>query len=362
MRITFLTPCDNLTGGTRVIATYARELQRRGHDVCVVSNAPDRPSWRERLRALRRGRIAPWRRNASGPAPGHIAQSGVPHRVLERPRAIVASDVPEADVLIATWWQTACWMDAMPTGKGCKVHLIQGHEVWTGAVAEQVHAALRLPNRKVAISQALAREIAPHVGGHAVAVVPNAVDLRQFDAPPRGRQDPPTVGFIYARTPIKGADLCHRAIALARQQLPQLRVLAFGVDAPTADWPLPPDAEFVHCPAQHDIAALYARCDAWLFASRLDSFGLPILEAMACRTPVIGVPVGASPDLLADGCGVLVAPEDPAAMARALVSLCRQPESAWHDLSERAHRRAHAYGWSDATTRLLDSIGGDNGS
>lgn len=55
MRITFLTPSDNLTGGNRVVATYAAELQRRGHEVLVVSNAPDRPDWREKLRRSCRG-------------------------------------------------------------------------------------------------------------------------------------------------------------------------------------------------------------------------------------------------------------------------------------------------------------------
>jgi glycosyltransferase involved in cell wall biosynthesis len=349
MRFTFLTPSDNLTGGTRVIATYARELQRRGHEVCVVSNAPDRPSsWRQRLRD--------WR---APPAVqrGHIALSGVPHRVLERPRAVNAGDLPEADVLIATWWETAVWMNRMPASKGRKVHLVQGYEVWTGGDAvKQVQAALRLPNRKIAISEALATEIQGQVGQLGFAVVPNAVDLSLFDAPPRARQNPPTVGFIYARTPIKGSDLCAQAVELARQQIPDLRVLAFGVDTPTSAWPLPAGAEFTHCPAQESLASLYARCDAWFFASRLDSFGLPILEAMACRTPVIGVPIGAGPQLLSDGCGVLVSPESPLAMAQALVSLCQQPAAAWMDLSARAHRRAHSYSWSDATTLLLAAI------
>jgi len=44
---------------------------------------------------------------------------------------------------------------------------------------------------------------------------------------------------------------------------------------------------------------------------------LPILEAMACRTPVIGTPAGPAPELLGAGGGILVRPEDPADMAMA---------------------------------------------
>jgi glycosyltransferase involved in cell wall biosynthesis len=359
MRITFLMPADDLTGGNRVVGVYAQRLRERGHDVLVVSNAPDRPSLRERFRALRHGR---WRelRARMRPPPGHIALSGVPHRTLERPRPIVAADVPDADVVVATWWETAVWMHGMPARKGRRVHLIQGYETWTGGdVAERVHAALRLPNRKIAISASLAREIEAELGDLGIAVVPNAVDLAQFDAPPRTRGEPPTVGFIYAHAPFKGADIAIRACELARRELPGLRVLAFGADEPSRDLPLPAGAEFVHRPAQARIASLYARCDAWLFGSRVDSFGLPILEAMACRTPVIGVPVGAAPELLADGGGTLVPPESPEAMAAAIVALCRAPAEDWRRASARAHARAHGYSWDDATTRLLAALSGD---
>jgi len=357
-------PADDLTGGNRVVATYAKILRARGHEVLVVSNAPDRPSVREQLRALRHGQ---WRamRARLAPKPGHIALSGVPHKVLDRPRPVQARDLPDADVLIATWWETAVWMQAMPAAKGRKVHLIQGFETWTGGeVRERVHAALRLPNLKLAISAGLKRDIEAELGDLGIAVVPNAVDLQQFDAPPRARGEPPTVGFIYAQAPFKGADRCLRAVALARQTLPELRVLAFGADQPTPEWPLPADTRYVCRPAQDQLATLYASCDAWLFPSRVDSFGLPILEAMACRTPVIGVPVGAAPELLADGAGVLVGSSSAAMseqdlveeMARAILAVCQQPASAWQRMSQCAYERAHSYSWIDATDRLLTEL------
>jgi glycosyltransferase involved in cell wall biosynthesis len=358
MRITFLMPADDLTGGNRVVGVYAKLLRERGHEVLVVSNAPDRPSWRERMRALRYGR---WMdRSATRPQAGHIALAGVPQKTLERPRPITPDDLPDADVLIATWWETAVWMDRMPSSKGRRVHLIQGYEVWTGGdVRARVHEALRLPNRKIAISASLARDVEAELGDLGITVVPNAVDLEQFDAAPRPRGEPPTVGFIYAHARFKGADTCIRACELARRELPDLRVLAFGGDLPSRELRLPAGAEFFHRPAQDRIASLYARCDAWLFGSRLDSFGLPILEAMACRTPVIGVPVGAAPELLADDRGVLVPPESPEAMAAALVAMWRGPQAQWRRTSERAHARAHGYSWEDATARLLAAVADD---
>lgn len=353
MRITFLLPCDSLSGGNRVVAIYAQQLMARGHDVLVVTCAPDRPSFRQKVRALLAG---DWQRLRADEMtqPGHIQLSGVPHKILERPRSISAADVPDADVIVATWWETAVWMEAMPACKGRKVHLIQGYEVWLDpAAAEGVHSALRLPNLKVAISTDLKRTIEENVGDIGISVVPNAVDLAQFNAPARSKQALPTVGFVYAHARIKGADICARACELARQQIPQLKVQAFGTDQPSSEIPLPRDADYFYRPAQSQLKEIYAGCDAWLFGSRVDSFGLPILEAMACRTPVIGVPIGAATDLLGDGTGVLVAKESPEEMAAAIVAMCRQPEDVWRQNSDRAYHKAHSYSWADATTRLL---------
>lgn len=358
MRFTFLTPADDLTGGMRVIATYARLLQQRGHDVQVVSNAAGKTSLRQRLRLFRRGHIGA--ALASGAAPsGHLANTDVPRRVLDQPRPIDASDVPDGDVLVATWWETAEWASTMPATKGRQVHLIQGFETWGGAADQQrFYKALRLPNLKLVISDSLAQDIQAALGPLHLTVVPNGVDTEQFQAPPRDRRSPPVVGYAYSPLPIKGADVCAQACELARQAIPNLKVLAFGAEPPSPQVPLARGADFVLRPAQHRLAPLYAGCDAWLFGSRQESFGLPILEAMACRTPVVGAAVGAAPALLANGEGRLVEVDAPQAMADALVQLLTDSAQAWRETSQRAWARAQACSWSSSVDQFLRAVQG----
>jgi glycosyltransferase involved in cell wall biosynthesis len=356
MRITFLLPSDNLTGGTRVVAVYARKLAELGHDVLVVTCAPDRLSAIDLTRALLKRDLQKLRKRGK-PEPGHIALSGVAHKVLDKPRAIEARDVPDADVIVATWWETALWMHEMPWSKGRKVHLIQGYEVWPNPeLTDRVHFTLKLPNLKIAISSDLKRTIESHVGNLDICVIPNAVDLEQFDATARVRRPAPTVGFVYAIAAFKGADICIRACELARREIPDLKVVAFGADLPSAELPLPAGTDYFHRPPQREIGTIYSSCDTWLFGSRHDSFGLPILEAMACRTPVIGVPIGAAPELLGDGTGTLVAMDSPEEMASAIVASCRLTEDEWKERSARAHAKAHSYSWNDATERLLQLL------
>jgi glycosyltransferase involved in cell wall biosynthesis len=116
---------------------------------------------------------------------------------------------------------------------------------------------------------------------------------------------------------------------------------------------LPNGTIYYKSPKQDDIKHIYAECDAWLFPSRSEGFGLPILEAMACRTPVIGVPTGAAPELLNENAGILVESENSEAMAQAIVKICDLPETEWQKLSMRAHHRATSYTWSDAS-RLFE--------
>jgi glycosyltransferase involved in cell wall biosynthesis len=356
MRITFLAPHDSFNGGVRVIALYARLLQARGHEVTIVSTPRSRPGLWEQARALRHGR---WRalRRKTRPQQAHLGQAGVPQRLLRPGRAVTAADVPDADVVVATWWETAVWMAALPDSKGVKVHLVQGYESWVVPDrADQIDAALRLPNLKIAISSGLKRDIEQILGPLGMHVIPNAVDGIQFDAPARSRRQRPRVGFVYAQAPSKGADRYLRIIEHARRRLPELEVLAFGVDEVTPSMPVPAHTHYYQRPAQDALAALYADCDAWLFATRVDSFGLPILEAIACRTPVIGLPVGAAPDLLADGAGILTRPETEAhiaaTMGDALVDLLQGPEASWQAMAECAYRRAHGYSWEDAVEQF----------
>ena len=116
------------------------------------------------------------------------------------------------------------------------------------------------------------------------------------------------------------------------------------------DLPLPEGITYHYKAPQTTLKEVYGRCDAWLFTSRVEGFGLPILEAMACRTPVIGTPAGAAPELIRQGGGQLVPPEDPVAIAEAMVNLCTQPLDQWQALSAAAYQTASRYSWEDATT------------
>lgn len=349
MKITFLLPYSGLSGGIRVVAEHARRLQVRGHDVLLISSPYRYPRRRDRVRDWVR-RTA--RRFLGQVAPSHLNDAGVPWKVLAEPRQATNADVPDGDVVIGTWWRTADAAWHLAPSKGAKVFFVQGYERHGSSAEEEVNAVWARPMLKIAVSQWLADIARAQRCDGEVILVPNAVDTDLFTAPPRGRQTSPVVGFLYDAKHYRGCDIIIDAIDLARAHLPTLRVLAFGTERPSSQLPLPPGAEYRRLPAQSELPGLYGGCDVWLFGSREEGFGLPILEAMACRTPVIATPAGAAPQLLESGGGELVAHDDPQAMADAIVRLVSLPEAAWRGFSDRALEQARSYTWEDATDRF----------
>ena len=328
------------------MAIYADRLRRRGHDIHIVARLTPPPSVRERIRSLVRGRGWPKR---SQPDTTYLDGVHITAHYVDQPRPVVDADLPDADIVIATWWETAEWTAQLSPSKGTKVYFIQDHEVFPYLPVERVAATWRMPLHKLVVSQWLVDLARTKYGDADVSLVPNGVDPRQFWAPPRGKNPVPTVGLVYTEAPRKACNVALQAFTLASRRFPQLRLVAFGSHEELPRLPLPPNAEFHVRPPQTKLRELYAKCDAWLFSSRTEGFGLPILEAMACRTPVIATPAGAAPELLADGGGILVASDDPKEMALSIESIITSTEKDWARLSDLAFATASRHSWDDST-------------
>jgi glycosyltransferase involved in cell wall biosynthesis len=304
MKITFLLPTVSLAGGIKVAALYAAALVRNGNQVVLVSPPTQEIPLCRKIKSLLLGKG--WPKTPRVP-PSHLDGLGLDHRTLNTWRPIVDSDVPDADVVIATWWETAEWAAQLSPQKGAKVYFIQGYEVFPTMPAERVLATYRLPIKKIVIAKWLKDLMNDTFEDPNVDLVPNSVERTQFHAPPRGKQAHPTIGFLYGGSSLKGVDLTLQVIQRLAAKFPNLRVISFGSSSP-ANFPhWNADIEFQQSPPQDTIRDIYAQCDVWITASRSEGFNLPAMEAMACRTPVVATRTGWPEEAIAQYAnGVLV--------------------------------------------------------
>jgi glycosyltransferase involved in cell wall biosynthesis len=350
VNITFIIPQDGLSGGIRVVSIYAEQLQKRGHDITVIAAPPPRSTLKQQIKALLR--LRPKKAAVFKAQDSYFKDLKIQFQTLDQYRPLTNHDVPDADVVIATWWETAEWMAPLASQKGVKVHFIQGYEVFDYLSTERVETAYRLPYAKITISQWLFDLMQNRYESKHTFLVPNGVNLAQFHSPQRVQIHPPTVGLVYATTPCKGCDISLEAFAQARTQIPNLQLVAFGMEQPTAALPLPEGTQYDFQPPQHRLRELYAQCNAWLVGSREEGFGLPTLEAMACRTPVIATPSGAAPELLSQGGGILLKDCEATSMAQAIQNVCTLGVAQWQQLSDNAYQTACQRGWEDAADQF----------
>lgn len=103
---------------------------------------------------------------------------------------------------------------------------------------------------------------------------------------------------------------------------------------------------------------VYNAATLFLCPSLRESFGLPILEAMACGTPVITSSSSAMPEV-AGNAALLIDPEQPERIAGAIHQLKRN-SALRHTLIRRGKRRAGAFSWqrtAEQTLRIYESVG-----
>ena len=356
MKITFIIKHDSLSGGIRVVATYAEKLKRKGHSVTVFST-PEKPlSLKQKAKDLISGKASFFSKKKSS----YFDGLEVEHIVIDKSRPIVNEDVPDADAVIATWWETAEWVNALHPSKGKKIYLIQGHEVFEWLPIERVKATYLMPLKKITISQWLLNILRDDYGQTDITLIPNSVDVDFFNAEPRARQTVPTIGFVYSTDYFKGCDIIINALNAVLKEIPDMRILSFGSHNESPRLRFPRGTEFHYRPFQREIPCLYASCDFWLFGSTAEGFGLPILEAMACRTPVIASPAGAAPELTAKGGGMLLEENNAEEMVRAILECFKASPESWRRMSDLARETAEEYTWDHAVALFEKTLFTDN--
>ena len=342
MKITFIMFANVLNGGNRVIGIVAAELAARGHDVQIITQPHPKPSVRRILSSVvQHGRLPP--KPVDGPFLDAIIKSdGL--TTLRTPRPVRDSDVADGDIVIASWWETAPWVNALSARKGAKVYFMQDY----GAVGQEIEKLIptwQMPFTFVTLNSQLQAMIKAQNPSASVAIMRNAVDHSVFKAAPRARNIRPTIGLIHRNQPTKGMDIAAQALTEIRKGIPDLRAIAVGASTST----LPDWVELVHRPDDQALAQVYRSCDLWLFPSRMEGFGLPIIEAMASHTPVISTRVGGAEDVITDGAsGYLVEIDDWRSMSQRATALLTGPETHWSDMSKAAHDAVASHTWSDA--------------
>jgi glycosyltransferase involved in cell wall biosynthesis len=234
-----------------------------------------------------------------------------------------------------------------------------------GAFRFVERALTQRASRVIAITEALARFQVERVGLPAdkVEVIHYGLD----ELPPAWGSNPPDDVRPDARVllaicrlePQKGLDIAVRALPDIRAHHPQAELVVLG-EGPQRS-ALEQLATELHVPLHlpgrvPDVAAWLRRADLLVHPARWEGFGLALLEAMLAAKPVVATSVSSIPEIVVDGeTGLLVAPDDPAALAAAVTRVLDDPGSYGEQGQRRAESQFSVARMADRTLALYET-------
>jgi phosphatidylinositol alpha-mannosyltransferase len=359
MRILQVCPYDwQAPGGVQThVRSLATELIRRGHEVAVAAPASTSP-------------VDPWVRVVGTPV-------GIPFNGTIAP-------------VCATFGSVRAVADVLRTFAPDLVHT---HEPFAPSIGAFAGMLSRAPvvstfhancdvrvgpwlygigtyflNRHVAASIAVSAVAMRCLGPRCrvpIRIIPNGVDMPPTSGHRSVSASPPQLLFAHRLEPRKGFRVALAAferLAVTRPDL-QLIVIGDGVDRHAID-SLRPEVR-----ARVQMRGVVSRTElidtlrsATVFLATAvngESFGIVLLEALAAGVPVVASDVDGYRELLAgDGGGIIVPPNDPAAVATTVAGILDTADS-YGRLQAAARERASRYSWirvTDEVTGLYDQV------
>lgn len=161
-----------------------------------------------------------------------------------------------------------------------------------------------------------------------------------------------------------------RAFAVVRRTHPELRLKVAGravdddyferLKTLIRSLDLDEHVEFLGHVDALELRDLYLRCGLFVFPSTVETFGNPLVEAMACGAPIASSNTAAMPEVLGDAARYF----DPHDVGEIAETICNLVESVdiREDLSLRARKRATNYSWRNTAARTIDVILGESGA
>ena len=356
MRIALFAPYDLARPGG--VATHvraqARALGARGHDVAIFG--PASRALPDGERALSSAIAITFGGTESGLGLDPLSARRVA-RALQRERFDIVH-VHEPLTPLVPWF--ALRSSRAPIVGTFHVHREAGHRLYPLARPLLQRLIARLSAR-VAVSESARDTVAAHFPGE-YAIVPNGVDVDAFRRPrprPRAIADGGRhIVFVGRLEPRKGVEHLVAAMPSVRARHRNARLVVVGDGGARAALEasarsLSVDADFVGAVGDADLPAYFQWADVVCSpATGGESFGLVLVEALACGTPIVATRIDGYRALVGgEGCGRLVPPADAGALSAALCELLDDDEER-RRCGARGVDVARAYDWSVIAARL----------
>ena len=359
MKITFITSGFGLSGGTKAIFEFSNHLVKRGHQVFIVCSLTPfifEGKWfnpgnflTKILRLVKKskgcGRKIDW-----FDLDPRVKLLAVP--------SLAEKHILDADIILATWWETAYFVKRYSAKKGKKFYLVQDYEIWCGG-KEKVDKSYNLGLKNIVNSTWLKNKL-EKIGAEVETVILHAPDHQQFypkKIEKKGKKTCPEciegirILIPYRKEERKGTKIGLEAFKIVKEKHPEVELIMFGQE-PIGDKIDGLEIEYHLSPVKDDLRKLYNSCNIFCYPALEEGFGMPPMEAMACKIPVVIYNIGAVPEYTITGQTALICRAgDVEKMAENIIELIEN-EAKRKEIAERGRQHIQQFTWAKATEQL----------
>lgn len=295
MRVTYVLDRPELGGGVKVVFQHAQLLIELGHDVRIIGNG-NQPNW--------------------------IEFSG---RYVNRTTETLS--LAKQDIVIATYWTTIKFAETLPSD--IFMHFCQGYEgrfSYLESHFPQIEALYHRDIPTIVVQPTLAQYLETRFQRRTTVVSP-PIDI-QFHPLRRLRRQQPARIVIQGifEAPTKGVPF---ALLIAQ------RIREIGLDCSIiriSTFPLSDDEKALLTPDEYhyqipptDVARLMRASDCLIHTTTYEEgFGLPVVEAMQSKVPVVATDTPAN-HFITKGCVPLLSSEDATPFAKQVIKILQNP-------------------------------------
>ena len=371
MKINIVVPklfSDSFSAGIFVILKHANALAERGHQVNVIPYMGSAsPEWIElKAKLILDDGPSAIKRVLSKMGLGRAAYKSKDVQSALNKQSII-DRIPNADITIATLWETADIVS--DHGSGVGVYFMQSFESGFYELGSPEHrgalSSYQLPLHQIANSTWLKRMVTEYQSLHGfkqdISLVVNGIDHEVFKpvvSPNVKRSDNHLIIISYGGrgAELKGFRSMAEAVKRVRAELPQYSIEwhVFG------QCELPPENEIAPYKAlgflsQPELADALSEADICLSASRFESFPMFPLEAMCCGAAVVASDVGADDYLLHEKTAEVIDPNDLQSISNGLSRLIVNREYREKLINE-ALLMARNFSWSSSFDAFEETL------
>lgn len=308
MRITFILPSLNFSGGVMGVKRYCDELNRIGHD-CQIYYP--------------------------------ITQ----YRGISHPKTHLyfsKSQIPNADIVIATSWETAPFVFNLPDRCGKKFYYIQHWEQWkyhdTDDIMDlnpEIEKTYHLPLKQIFVSRFISRQINPKISELSTVVHAGT------DIPEPFEKDYSEPRLLYAARPErwKGLETLIPALDQIKKDYPNVEIKHYGMP-------------FV---SEEEKIRLLKWANIFVFPSWIEGFGSPPLEAASYGCALVSTNTNAMPELLHPDYVIWIEPKNTEQIYYAIRSLLDNPNQI-HDMGRCIQPFVKNYTWENAAKNFAEAL------